>query len=1009
MKNYEATTMVMGEAMINYNDPSSLQNRISSFENIVPMSNSGFAPSIAPPPANSVAPAAPILNSATATTTITSSNASTVAAITTATRMNASTGSTLVPSWVSSLSDLALKSDMTAMNGNVTEAGLAKMMADLDNELTTKKTTLSAGQFNDLQTIAMDLNIGETDSTYESYVMNALVNGNAANATWTGGAASSSILGNLTTGSSAAQLSELTGKWLLGTDLASNKVTVEGSSFTVSYIQSSAPLFGTNGPSMSDINQGQLADCYLLSSLAEVASQNSSIIKNMITDNGNGTYGVNFHVNGQNEYVTVNNSLQNDCNTGANIWGSVLEKAYTELQTINLDTGNAVNYGNSFSTVGNCGTPSAALEAITGASQITYFYANGTSWAGSICNSSLVQTSYTSGISTASLLSTLKSDISKGDDLVLTSRTWSYDSTGKVELVANHAMSIYGIDSSNGNLEIRNPWGTESGQYWDTTFEVSLSTLLSNGDVITADNAGTGITISAPVIANQTGNQTPAANRAFSISLGNVFTDPQSGVLTYNVTLANGQSLPSWLSFNAQTGTLSGTTPLTSATEQVLVTATDTSGLSATENFTISDTALTPTLANATPTETVTSGKSFSFILPSTTFVDPQGETLSYLTTLSNGQALPSWLTFNTKTQTFSGTAPTSAQSLSLSVTATNQANLSTKEAFSLSVAQPGPQIGTAITSQSWTDGQKNTFSLPSGAFTDTSSKTINYSYTGTNGASLPSWLTFNSQTGVLTGTPPTSSAAQSLSLKVAATDSNKNTVSESFTITCNPAKPDPKTGLVKLANPTPNQSWIYNQTKTLAIPSKTFSDSAGNSMTYVAMNVGGNVNSTKFLTFNEQTGTFSGAAPASTSGTSVVEVVAVDNVTGSFAAEVFGLNFTSSTAKVSGSSVTTAGTLQSNVQSLVSAISSFGTTSTSSAATASLGKLSTGNSTVNAASALATSIGSMTNLLSQFNSNGQAHGGALNQIANTATLLTSSAINAVQNHGILAISGARA
>ena len=49
-------------------------------------------------------------------------------------------------------------------------------------------------------------------------------------------------------------------------------------------------------------------------------------------------------------------------------------------------------------------------------------------------------------------------------------------------------MSIYGYDSTTGNLEIRNPWGTESGQYWDTTFEISLTALLTDGDTISVDN-----------------------------------------------------------------------------------------------------------------------------------------------------------------------------------------------------------------------------------------------------------------------------------------------------------------------------------------------------------------------------------------------------------------------------------------------------------------------------------------------------------------------------------------
>jgi hypothetical protein len=73
------------------------------------------------------------------------------------------------------------------------------------------------------------------------------VNGNAANSSWTGGAASSSTLGNLAVGSSAAQLSNLNGKWLQGTDLPTSTVTVSGSTSKITYATSTASLFGSSG------------------------------------------------------------------------------------------------------------------------------------------------------------------------------------------------------------------------------------------------------------------------------------------------------------------------------------------------------------------------------------------------------------------------------------------------------------------------------------------------------------------------------------------------------------------------------------------------------------------------------------------------------------------------------------------------------------------------------------------------------------------------------------------
>src|SRR6516165_3206443 len=175
-------------------------------------------------------------------------------------------------------------------------------------------TKLTAAEMADLKTIAANLNNGLSTSSYLTGITQALVNGNAANATWTGGGASAVGLGNLATGSSATQLSELIGKWLTGTDLTSSKVSMSGSNFSVTYSTSSKALFASSGPSMNDINQGYLGDCYLLSSLAEVAKQNSGDITSMFTSNGNNTYGVRFYVNGTADYVTVNSSLANGGN-----------------------------------------------------------------------------------------------------------------------------------------------------------------------------------------------------------------------------------------------------------------------------------------------------------------------------------------------------------------------------------------------------------------------------------------------------------------------------------------------------------------------------------------------------------------------------------------------------------------------------------------------------------------------------------------------------------------------
>jgi len=168
----------------------------------------------------------------------------------------------------------------------------------------------------------------------------------------------------------------------------------------------------------------------------------------------------------------------------------------------------------------------------------------------------------------------------------------------------------------------------------------------------------------------------------------NTFTDPQGSALTYSATLSNGTALPSWLSFNSKTGTFSGTVANTTTGLSIKVTATDTSGLSASETFAVATPAAAPTLTAQTAAQTWNTNQALNFTLAANTFTDPQKETLTYTALQANGTALPAWLKFNGTTDTFSGTAPAAATSLSLKVTATDTSGLSVSETFTAAVAQ---------------------------------------------------------------------------------------------------------------------------------------------------------------------------------------------------------------------------------------------------------------------------------------------------------------------------------
>jgi VCBS repeat-containing protein len=102
----------------------------------------------------------------------------------------------------------------------------------------------------------------------------------------------------------------------------------------------------------------------------------------------------------------------------------------------------------------------------------------------------------------------------------------------------------------------------------------------------------------APVVAAALADHDVTFNKAFSFVLpANSFTDADQGdTLSYSATLADGSDLPTWLKFDATTGTFSGTSPKTvgaidvkvTATDQVAATGSTAGSLSVSDVFTLS-------------------------------------------------------------------------------------------------------------------------------------------------------------------------------------------------------------------------------------------------------------------------------------------------------------------------------------------------------------------------------------------------------------------------------------
>lgn len=95
-----------------------------------------------------------------------------------------------------------------------------------------------------------------------------------------------------------------------------------------------------------------------------------------------------------------------------------------------------------------------------------------------------------------------------------------------------------------------------------------------------------------------------------------------------------------------------------------------------------------PVLATPLLDQNATENAPFSYVVPATSFTDPDNDNLSYTATLADGSALPAWLSFNASNLTFTGT-PTSTASgnYNVLVKATDPAGASASDSFALGVA----------------------------------------------------------------------------------------------------------------------------------------------------------------------------------------------------------------------------------------------------------------------------------------------------------------------------------
>jgi hypothetical protein len=271
-----------------------------------------------------------------------------------------------------------------------------------------------------------------------------VVNGSVANAKYLGG-----TLGNLVANSSSTQMDNLVNKWFLGLD----HPIASGDSYNTysSYRQFSGSLF-VNGATYTDIKQGYVGDCYLVSSLAEAALRDNSAITSMFIVNGDGTYTLKFYNSGAPTYLTVDSYLPTDSsgrliyaglgmvynNAGNELWTALAEKGYVQLNELGWERSGLSGSGqNAYSAI-NGGYIYAAQRIITGQATVAFAY---------------------TGTAPNQNFSTFVTAFNAGKLIGFATPATPASST----IVGNHAYAVVGYDSVNQTVTMFNPWGIQYG------------------------------------------------------------------------------------------------------------------------------------------------------------------------------------------------------------------------------------------------------------------------------------------------------------------------------------------------------------------------------------------------------------------------------------------------------------------------------------------------------------------------------------------------------------------
>ncbi|MBT4122846.1 MAG: hypothetical protein HOE35_02825, partial [Candidatus Ruthia sp.] len=326
--------------------------------------------------------------------------------------------------------------------------------------------------------------------------------------------------------------------------------------------------------------------------------------------------------------------------------------------------------------------------------------------------------------------------------------------------------------------------GTASGVSSNTNYTWTIKVTDTSGGTATQDYQQTINTVAPTVTGGTVTISSVSEGGSASYDVDTDFTFGTGS--TFSAYSLQSGSLPSGTSLATATGVISGTAGNVSSNTAYTFTirGTDTDGDTVDQSYSWTINTITPTSTGGTVTISNTSeGASASYDVD-TNFSYPTGSTFSAYS-LQSG-SLPNGLSLNTTSGVISGTAGNSG-SASFTIRATDTDGDVKDQAYSWTITNVAPtSTGGTVTISSVQEGLSASYDVDTN-FTFTTGSTFS-AYSLLSG-SLPSGLSLNTSTGVISGTMGAVSSNTAYSFSIRGTDTNGDYVDQaySWTITDTP------------------------------------------------------------------------------------------------------------------------------------------------------------------------------------------------------------------------------